>query len=243
MRTAAVLRLLLLLACSSLASTAKTCAVKWAQTLDGTVVAVVQIKRSGKLCEGESATVVDQTLHYRMTCSGDEFGIDVLLQHPVDEARVSVKREPGSLVAITLHKASAAVWWSSLAKHPDKFKTLISRDFGRGDAEPDPEELEELASAAVDAASGSATQRPSGKEAAAAARAEADKAHMQEDWQDALQKAQEEMTSGKVSPQLVARLKTLKEVLPEQAIHSASLRRANRPSARASRGLRARATA
>ena len=35
---------------------AKTCAVKWAQYLDGTVVAVVQLQREGRLCEGEIAS-------------------------------------------------------------------------------------------------------------------------------------------------------------------------------------------
>ena len=35
-----------------------------------------------------------------MVCAGEEFALNVLLQHPVDESRVSVKREPGALVVV-----------------------------------------------------------------------------------------------------------------------------------------------
>ena len=52
-------------------ATTRTCAAKWAQYLDGTVIAAIQIKRGGKLCEDETATVVDQTLRYTMNCNGE----------------------------------------------------------------------------------------------------------------------------------------------------------------------------
>ena len=223
MRSAPIWSAVVVLAlCGSAAVAAKTCAAKWAQYLDGTVVAVVQIKRAGSLCEGETATVSEQTLRFRMTCSGDEFALDVLLPHPVDESRVSVKREPGALVAVTLHKKNAALWWSSLAKHPEKFKTLLSRDFGRGDPEPDPEELEELGAelaAAVDAGGGVSQATPSSrKQAEAAEKAEQLEAQAMQDWEAALPKAQQELLGNKVSPQMIARLKALMEVLPSQQV-------------------------
>lgn len=197
-------------------ATTRTCAAKWAQYLDGTVIAAIQIKRGGKLCEDETATVVDQTLRYTMNCNGEEFALTVLLQHPVDEARVSVKREPGALVVVTLQKLTTSVWWSSLAQHPEKFKTLLSRWPQRGDSEPDPEELEEMAAATVDAASGGATKRPSKKDQAEAAKKEAVREQALADLEEALPKAREELESRKVTPQTIARFKGLEQVLPDQ---------------------------
>jgi len=55
------------------------------------------------------------------------------------EERIVTRRENAYMV-VTLRKRVAALWWTSLAKHPEQFKTLIARDFTRGDAEPDPDE-------------------------------------------------------------------------------------------------------
>jgi hypothetical protein len=52
----AVCRLLILFVLLVPTTATRTCAAKWAQYLDGTIVAVVQLKRGGGLCEGETAT-------------------------------------------------------------------------------------------------------------------------------------------------------------------------------------------
>ena len=47
-------------------ASAKTCSAKWAQYIDGTVVAAISLKRAGGLCQGETATVEEQVLTFRM---------------------------------------------------------------------------------------------------------------------------------------------------------------------------------
>jgi len=226
----------------SLCSAAKPVACKWAQHLNGQLDAVFQIKRAGGLCEGERATVEAQTLLFSMVCAGEEYALSVPLQHPVDESRVSLRRERAQAV-VTMHKKSLGVWWSSLAKQPEKFKKLIERDQGRGDPEPDPEDLEDaaaeaastgdaaafadadLASARVDAdgratsvtegfSSSTATSRRA-KAAAEAAEAEQQAAH--QEWEQAHGEATKELQDGgKVTPQTVAKLKALLHVLQSE---------------------------
>ena len=201
------------------AAAAKPCAAKWAQYRDGTVIAVVSIKRAGTVCTDEAASVVDGVLKITMQCAGDEYGLNVPLQEAVHTDRVSIKREPGALVVVSLHKQNAATWWTSLAKEPSKFKSLLTPDVGRGDAEPDPDEFEEMASVAVDAGTGGATNKVSKKAAQAAQAAEQLREQALADWEDVLASAQDELSRGKIKPQTIARLKTLREVLPDQRSH------------------------
>ena len=176
-----------------------------------------------------------------MVCAGEEYALSVPLQHPIDEKRVSLRRERAQAV-VTMHKKSVGVWWSSLAKQPEKFKKLIERDQGRGDPEPDPEDLEDaaveaaatrdaaafadadLASARVDAdgrttmtegfSSSKATSR---KAKAAAEAAEAEQQAALQEWEQTHKEAAKELQpGGKVTPQTVSKLKALMEVLKDQ---------------------------
>lgn len=132
------MRLLYLLSVQCVCEAAGTLSAKWAQHLDGQVVVVVALKRDRMLCEGEQAIVEEETLRLSMLCGEVEYALSVLLQQPVEE-RIVTRRENAYMV-VTLRKRVAALWWTSLAKHPEQFKTLIARDFTRGDAEPDPDE-------------------------------------------------------------------------------------------------------
>ena len=209
---------------------ARTCAAKWAQYLDGTVVAVVQLQREGQLCKGETASVDDnQTLHFSMQCAGEEYALDVVLQHAVDEGKARLTREPGAVAVVSLQKAAAHVWWTSLALHPDKYKALLTRDFGRGDPEPDPDELEEMAAEAstvewkVDG-SGRATKAPkkqkappTKKETRAAEAAMRQQDSAMAEWDILAEHAQRELKpTARVTPQTVAKLKALRAELPEE---------------------------
>ena len=206
--------LLLLLAgdLSSTAVVAKPPAAKWAQFLDGSLTAVFQLKRgSSELCEGEDAAVEDQgmTLLYSMNCSGEIYELKVLLQQPVDPTRTTVRRVRAEAI-VTLHKDDPGLWWSSLAKHPKQFKTLIQRDTTRGDIEPDEDELVDAAAkvrarraaggsgatqVAVDVAGSVSTPLSAKMEEEATAKA----AKLEQDVQEALEDASQELQpDGKV---------------------------------------------
>ena len=143
------------------AAQAKPAAVKWSQFLDGSLVAVFQLKRgSSELCTGETASVEDNgfRLVYKMTCSGEPYELNVLMPQAVIPERTAVKRVRAE-AHVTLHKEDPGVWWSSLARHPEMFKTLVQRDTQRGDLEPDEDELAE-ASSRVRAQRGGAQTMP-----------------------------------------------------------------------------------
>ena len=164
-----------------------------------------------------------------MRCAGEEYALDMLLQHAVDDGQVRLTREPGAVAVVTLQKAAAHVWWTSLARHPDKYKALLSRDFGRGDPEPDPDELEEMAADAtvewkVDG-SGRATKAPKKQRAAPPSRREARAAEAavrqresaMAEWDIVAEHAQRELQpTARVTPQTVAKLKALRAELPEE---------------------------
>ena len=226
-----VLQLLLVVGASpSSAVVAKPAAAKWAQFLDGSLTAVFQLKRgTSELCEGESAKIEDQgmTLLYSMACSGELYELKVLLQQPVDPARATVRRVRAEAI-VTLHKDDPGKWWSSLAKHPKQFKTLIQRDTTRGDLEPDEDELVDAAAkvrarraaggsgatqAAVDAAGSVSTPLSAKAEEEASAKA----AKLEQEVQEALDEASAELQpDGKVTPQTVSRLKALRQAAPDK---------------------------
>ena len=118
-------------------SAPKPAALKWSQFLDGSLTAVFQLKRgASELCEGETATVEDSGLRlkFEMTCSGEPYSLSVLMPHAVMEERVTVRRVRAE-AHVTLHKDDPGVWWSSLARHPEQYKTLVQRDTQRAGVE------------------------------------------------------------------------------------------------------------
>ena len=215
-------------------SAPKPAALKWSQFLDGSLTAVFQLKRgASELCEGETASVEDSGLHlkYRMTCSGEPYALNVLMPHPVIAERVTVRRVRAE-AHVTLHKDDPGLWWTSLARHPEQFKTLVQRDTQRGDLEPDEEELAEAASkvlaqragasqdgktqaAAVDAATGGASLA-SGLSGKAKEEAEMRAAKLEADISQALEDASAELQpDGQVTPQMVSQLKALRQAAPD----------------------------
>ena len=205
--TRSVLVLLLLLLPHEEA--AHTTSAKWWQTRAGIVNLAIKIKRRGELCENERADVFDETLTYAMECAGETYELIVPLQHPVDEGRAAVRRERAEVI-VTLHKSASSTWWTSLAKHPEKFNKLLERDFHRGDSEPDPDEEQEDDPAmrvGVDA---------SGQPIAGSAKAKHQA--LMEDLEDAIDQAQRQTRNEvAVRPQTVARLKALRKAVPDDS--------------------------
>lgn len=230
-----MLMLAALLATASAAP--KPAALKWSQFLDGSVTAVFQLKRgASELCTGETALVEDlgMRLIYRMTCSGELYELNVVLPKAVITERTTVKRIRAE-AHVTLHKEDPGIWWSSLARHPEMYKTLVQRDTQRGDLEPDEDELAEAAAkvratragskarqeqmqgqqpqvASVDAASGGATSLSGKAKEEAAMR----QAKLEQDIEEALTDASEELKpEGSVAPQTVSKLKALRQAVPK----------------------------
>ena len=142
-------RAFLLHLCIPLILAVKPTSLKWAQYRDGTLVATFPLKRGQTdLCDNEVAVVEDGTLKFAMSCAGEPYELNVELQHPVDEQRVTLRRQR-SYAIVTLAKVSVSIWWSNFAKHPQKFKKLIERDPSQGDDEPDEEEAAALAAVAA----------------------------------------------------------------------------------------------
>ena len=217
---------------------AKPAAVKWSQSMDGSLTAVFQLKRGkSELCEGERAKVVDDGMQlvYQMTCSGDAYELSVLMPHAVIPDRVYVRRVHAE-AHVTMHKSDPGLWWSSLAKHPDHYKTLVQRDTQRGDLEPDEDELanskamvlaqraggsssergqqqqQKRVAASVDAASGGAA--PLGGRAKEEERMR--KAKLDADISAAMEIAMSELDAdGVVTPHTVSMFKELHRVAPK----------------------------
>jgi len=200
-----------LLVCStSVCVAARTASAKWGQTLDGSIILHILLKRGKSLCNDETAEVVDQTLHFVMMCSDDSYELHVPLAHAVDATRTSVRRERAYAV-VTLMKMEKHQWWSNPAKHPEKFKKLLERDFALGDPQPDPDDdvpPPPPVQVGVDAAGNPLTA----EEMQAIEDADAD-------MQATLEKAQAELRrpDAKVTKQTIAKLKKLRKERPQEA--------------------------
>ena len=184
-------------------SAARTTSAKWAQWRDGTLEVTTSVKRGKSLCVEEKFTISDDTLHFTMQCEGEAYELRVALQHPVHAASVKTRRERANAIA-TFRKSDASIWWSSLAKHPEKYKKLLEREVNRGDSEPD--EDEDPAVQGGSAATPGATRVSLDAEGKPMSQKELDENELTE----AMSDAQEEMQpASQVKPQTVARLKAL----------------------------------
>ena len=197
----------------------KVPSAKWAQTIDGIVFVTIQLKRGGsQLCEGEEASIVPPDgLRFQMFCVGEAWALSIELPHGVED-RVAIRRERAQVV-LSLKKLDPTIWWQSLAKYPEKFKTLLQRDTTRGDPEPDPDELSGAeASAMADDPSSTVTLDSNGQpiDAAEARRAALD----EKEYEDAMKEAQEELKRAdaekkKVRLKVIKRLRALKAKSPK----------------------------